>query len=81
MRSIVTTTTRLKQIPLLLASVVVLPELSITFTFSFSRRFYPKQLTNVDNRSNQNQQNSSAILNKSAMTLCIRISFSFIAIM
>ncbi len=28
-------------------------------TFTFSRRFYPKQLTNEDNGSNQNQQKSS----------------------
>ncbi len=28
-------------------------------TFTFSRRFYPKRLTNEDNRSNQNQQKSN----------------------
>ncbi len=30
-----------------------------TFTLSFSRRFYPKRLTNEDNGSNQNQQKSN----------------------
>ncbi len=34
-------------------------------TLLFSRRFYPKQLTNEDNRSNENQQKSN---NESAMT-------------